>query len=318
MSGYAIGVDLGGTKIAAVLIDHQGQVIADTRRATDPAEGITPVIGRIVACIHDMQATATGPVAGIGIGIPGATDSDGRRVISAVNLGWYDVPVGDLLIEVLGSQWMDRLWVDKDANAAAVCELLYGAGRGVQHMLYVTIGTGVGAGLIFNRRLYHGITGGDGNIGHLIIDPNGDPCPCGKRGCIETITSGPSIARRAAAAVQRGENTLMSALNGEKITAAQVTEAARAGDSVARRLLAEAGRALGIGLAFYVDLTNPERIVIGGGVSQAGDLLLDPLRQTLAEWALPMNARAVQVTPAALADAGAIGAAAFVWMNKTD
>lgn len=317
MSDYAIGIDLGGTKIASVLIDRAGQVIEQRRYPTIPAEGAAKVIERIAATIRELEAAAHGAVAGVGIGIPGAVDSRNRRVISAVNLGWYEVPVGDLLVEALGSAWADRLWVDKDANAAAVGELFYGAGFGAQQLICVMVGTGVGAGLIFDGRLYHGAKGGDGNIGHLIVQPDGEICACGKRGCIETIASGPAIARRARAAVQRSESSTLSVLDAETITAVQVVAAAHTGDSVAQRILAEAGHALGMGLAFYIDLTNPERIIIGGGVSAAGDWLLNPLRQTLAERALPVNTLAVQVVPAALPDAGAVGAAAFVWMNST-
>lgn len=318
MSDYAIGIDLGGTKIATALINRAGQVIEQRRYPTAPADGIARIIERIAACIRELEAVTPSGVAGVGIGIAGAVDSPARQVTSAVNLGWYNVPIGNLLIEALGSSWADRLWVDKDANAAAVGELLYGAGYGAQHLICVMVGTGVGAGLIFDGRLYHGTKGGDGNIGHLIVQPDGDLCPCGKRGCIETIASGPAIARRARAAVQHGESSTLSLFNTETITAVQVVAAAHSGDVVARRILADAGQALGIGLAFYIDLTNPERIIIGGGVSAAGDWLLNPLRQRLAEWALPMNTSTVQVVSAALPDAGAIGAAAIVWMNRRD
>jgi glucokinase len=314
MADYAIGIDVGGTKIAAVLIDRAGQVIRQTRRPTTPAEGTAPVIQRIAACIRELDTLAPGTVTGVGVGIPGAVDSRGQRVIAAINLGWDNLPIGRLLVEALGSAWADRLWVDKDANAAAIGELLYGAGCGAQQLICVMVGTGVGAGLIFDGRLYHGVKGGDGNIGHLIVKPEGDLCACGKRGCIETIASGPAIARRAAKL--RHESSTLALLNTETMTAAQVVTAAHVGDVVAQRILAEAGQALGIGLAFYIDLTNPERIIIGGGVSAAGDWLLNPLRQTLVDWALPINTRAVQVVPAALPDAGAIGAAAFVWMNR--
>lgn len=316
MSEYAIGVDLGGTKIAAALVDRAGHVLAETRRLTQPADGAEAVIDRIAACIREVQAACSREVAGIGVGIPGAVDTRSRVVIEAVNLGWSDLPAGDLLIEQLGSAWSDKLWMDKDANAAAVAELLYGVGQGAQQMIYVTVGTGVGAGLIFNGRLYHGATSGDGNIGHVIVEPDGDPCPCGKSGCVETVASGPSIARRAAAALRRGETSSLSPLDSAQLTAEAVAKAAHEGDPFARRFWTEAGRALGIALAYYVDLTNPELIVIGGGVGRVGDLLLDPLRATIKARALPINTHGLRVVRAALADAGAVGAAALVWMNS--
>ncbi len=313
MSNYAIGVDLGGTKIAAALIDREGHVLARARRPTQPQEGVGAVIDRIIACIRELETAAPGPVGGIGLGAPAAVDVRRQVVIAAVNLGWYDLPVGALLVERLGTAWADRLWIDKDVSGAALCEFLYGAGQGAEQLLYVGVGTGVGAGQVLDGRLYHGACGSDGNIGHLILNPEGEVCGCGKRGCVETVVSGPSIARHAVAALQRGETSTLSALAPQAITAVQVVEAAKAGDELACRTLAEAGRYLGIALAYYLDIMNPERVIIGGGVMAAGDLLLGPVRQTIQERSLPANVEVVRVMPAALQDAAAIGAAAFVW-----
>jgi glucokinase len=315
---FAIGIDLGGTKIAGALIDRAGQVLAQVRRPTQAHEGYAAVIERVVACIRELEAAAPGPVAGIGLGAPASVDTRRKVVIAAVNLGWYELPLGKLLIEHLGAAWADRLWIDKDVNGAALCEFLYGAGQGAGQLFYVGVGTGVGAAQVLDGRVYHGACGSDGNIGHLALNPEGDPCGCGKRGCVETVVSGPSIARRAAAALIRGEHGLLAALNPDSITAVQVVEAARAGDELACRILAEAGRYLGIALAYYVDLANPDRIVVGGGVMAAGNLLLNPIRETIREWALPANAGIAQVVPATFPDAGAIGAAAFVWHSIQD
>jgi glucokinase len=313
MADYAIGIDLGGTKIAGALINRQGHVLEQVKRPTLPQEGVDAVVDRIVACIRELEAVTHGSVAGIGLGAPAAVDSQRQIVTSAVNLGWYDVPLGALLIERLGTSWANSLWLDKDVSAATLCEALYGAGQGARYLIYVGVGTGVGAGQMLNGRLYCGAHGSDGNIGHFILDPGGEVCGCGKRGCVETLSSGPSIARRAVAALSHHESSSLAMLDSRTITAIEVVEAAKAGDQLARRILAEAGRYLGIALAFYIDMINPERVIIGGGMIAAGDLLLDPLRQAIREWALPVNVEPLRVVPAAVQNAGAIGAAAFVW-----
>ena len=206
MTDYAIGIDLGGTKIAAVLLDRQGNVAAQLRRPTLPQEGVDAVIARIVACIKELEAMAhDGPVVGIGLGAPASVDSQRQVILSAANLGWHDVPIGALLRRRLGDSWAGALWVDKDVGAGTLCEFLYGAGRGARRLLYVGIGTGVGAGQMFDGRLFHGADGSDGNIGHFILKPDGDLCGCGKRGCVETLVSGPAIARQAVAALRQFE-----------------------------------------------------------------------------------------------------------------
>jgi glucokinase len=318
MADYAIGIDVGGTKIAGALVDRTGHVSARVRYPTHAQEGTSAVLERIVSCIRELQEASPGLVAGIGIGAPASVDIRRKVVIASVNLGWYELPIGDLLIERLGASWADRLWVDKDVNGAALCEFLYGAGQGARQLCYVGVGTGVGAAQVLNGHLYHGASGSDGNIGHLMLILDGEPCGCGKRGCVETVASGPSIARRALAALKGGEPSLLGASSPESISAVQVVEAARAGDPLACRILAEAGHYLGIALAYYVDLSNPDRIVVGGGMMAAGELLLGPLRQTIRDRALPANAESARVVPAAFADSAAIGAAAFVWQNRID
>ena len=318
MSDYAIGIDLGGTKIAGALIDRQGRVLKQVKRLTLAQEGVDAVVDRIVACIRELLTVSPGSLAGIGLGAPAAVDSQRQIVTSAGNLGWYDVPLGALLSKKLGEAWPDFFWLDKDVSAATLCEALYGAGQGVRYLIYVAVGTGVGAGQILNGGLYCGAHGSDGNIGHYILDSGGEVCVCGKRGCVETLSSGPSIVRRTVVALNNHESSLLATLDSRTITAVEVVEAAKAGDQLARRVLAEAGRYLGIALAFYIDMMNPELVIIGGGMMAAGDLLLDPLRQALQEWALPVNVEPLLVVPAAVRNASAIGAAAFVWHFNPD
>ncbi len=312
--GYVIGVDLGGTKIAAALVARDGTIAAQARRSTHVEEGVDAVIERIVDCIHELEAQASHPIVGLGIGAAGMTDSKRGVIVMASNLKWQDVPLRDLLAARLGRSWTQPIQVDKDTNAAVLGEMLYGAGRGAKHLLYVTVGTGVGGGMVLGGRLYHGATEGASDIGHLVLEPEGPVCGCGKRGCVETLASGPAIARQAQKALSDGRSSTLSTLDIETITAVEVVRAAREGDPLARDILSTAGQYLGIALAYYVDINNPECIIIGGGVSAAGDLLLEPVRQMIAVRALPNNAQAVRVILAGLgASSGEIGAAALVW-----
>lgn len=188
---------------------------------------------------------------------------------------------------------------------------------GVGHMLCITLGTGIGSGQILDGRLYHGATGGAGQIGHLVLEPNGPLRRCGKRGCLETLASGTAIRRDTLAALGHGESSVLMGIDREQLTAEHVADAARDGDKLALGVFERAGRYIGAALACYADINNPELIVIGGGMAAAGDLLLGPIRQVFTERALPANARAARITTAALgSDAGAVGAAALVWIER--
>jgi len=314
MTEYAIGIDLGGTKIAGALVTQSGLIEAEERLPTQPEEGVEPVIGRIVDCIRSLQKQADGSVVGLGIGAAGATDSRRGVVIMASNLKWSDVPLRDMILERLNMPTLPVL-VDKDTNAAVLGEMLFGAGRGARHLFYATVGTGVGGGMVIDGRLYHGATEGASDLGHLVLEPQGVLCGCGKHGCLETLASGPAIARQAGTAVQQGRVSSLSSIHGDSLTAVEVVKAAQAGDALALEVLAEAGHWLGVALAYYVDLNNPELIVIGGGVpTAAGDLFLDSVRQTLIARALSHNSQSVRITLPGLGhNAGEVGAAALIW-----
>ncbi|MCL4394995.1 MAG: ROK family protein [Chloroflexi bacterium] len=316
MSPYAIGIDLGGTKIAGALVSATGVVAAQERIATQAEEGFPAVIARLAQCARRLERAAKEPIAGIGVGAAGMTDSRRGVVIAASNLKWTNVPLRDLLAEQLGKEPPGTVWVDKDTNAAALGEMLYGAGRGSQDFLYVTVGSGVGGGMVLDGRLYRGAREGASEMGHLVIDPAGPTCGCGKRGCVEALASGPAIARQARQALKDGFDSKLRVLDPETVTAVQVVEAARGGDPLAISVLTAAGRTLGIALSYYVDINNPDRIIVGGGVAAAGELLLDPIRRTIAERALPANSATVKVVGAGLgSESGAVGAAALVWYN---
>lgn len=314
MNQFVLGVDLGGTKIAYALLSQDGRVVNRIVEPTRAEEGYKAVIARMAAQIRQIVDQPDYKVVGIGIGAAGRTDSRQGIVLLASNLKWQDVPLRQILVYSLGSEWQNLIWVDKDTNAAVLGEMYFGAGKGSNHLLYVTVGTGIGGGMVLEGNLYHGVSEGASDIGHLVLQSDGPLCGCGKRGCLEALASGPAIAHAAIKALQEGRQSSLGLLPTEQITAQAVVEAARQGDRLALNCLENAGKWLGIALAYYIDINNPERIIVGGGVGQAGDLLLDSVRRTIASWAIPRNVEAVQVLPAGLiTDSGVIGAATLVW-----
>lgn len=320
MNDYAVGVDLGGTKVATALVRRDGLVVDQVIEPTQKEKGFENVIDRMGASIRAMLKRTDSPASGIGVGAAGSTDSQQGVVVAASNLGWENAPLRDMLCERIGDEWRERIWVDKDTNAAVLGEMMYGAGRGSEHIFYVTVGTGIGGGMILDGSIYHGASDGASDFGHLVLDPDGIVCGCGKRGCVETLASGVAIARMAREALNAPDSTtILTGLDPGLITAHDVTVAAKNGDQLAKEIFTQAGYWLGRALAYYVDLNNPERIIIGGGVMGAGDLLLEPVRQTTYKFALPNNAAAAQIIPAGLgSDSGVIGAAAFVWQHHKE
>ncbi len=314
MDRFALGVDLGGSKISYALLNESGQVFQRILEPTGAEEGSEAVIDRMAARIQDILHKTPANVAGIGIGAAGMTDSCRGVVLMASNLKWQDVPLRQNLVDRLGTCWENLIWVDKDTNAAALGEMYYGAGQGSEHLLYVTVGTGVGGGMILGGMLYHGATQGASDIGHLVLQADGPLCGCGNHGCLEALASGPAIARSAVQALSQGTTSILKSLHPDQISALSVVEAARQGDRLAITCLENAGKWLGTALAYYVNINNPDRIIVGGGVGSVGDLLLEPARRIIAEQALLRNVQAVRLLPAGLiADSGVIGAATLVW-----
>ncbi|MDR7419289.1 MAG: ROK family protein [Armatimonadota bacterium] len=310
MSEYYLGVDLGGTKILTALVNGRGQVLQRARIAT-PAGGPEDVVAAIVATVHDVTHQAhleAGAVRGIGVGAPGPMDPETGVVFEPPNLpGWRDVPLGAMLTVRLGMP----AFVENDANAAALGERWAGAGAGIDDLIYMTVSTGIGGGLILNGDLYHGVSGTAGEVGHMVIDPRGPRCPCGRTGCLEAIASGTSIARDAREAVRAGRPTALAALAPGDLDAAAVARAAHDGDPVAREIYARAASALGTGIANLVNLLNPAMVIIGGGVARAGDLIFAPVRRIVRQEVFERPGAAVQIVPALLGDdVGAVGAAA--------
>ncbi|MHB0856341.1 MAG: ROK family protein [Anaerolineae bacterium] len=302
MDWFDLGVDLGGTQIRAALRRADGRMVSRVSTATRPEEGPERVIARILDTIRQAAGdTPWSRIRGIGIGAPGPLDPFEGVILRAPNLpGWDCVPLQAIIADTFGV----RARLGNDANVAALGEYTFGAGRGAHNLVYVTISTGIGGGIIVDDRLLLGAGGFAGEVGHQVIVEDGLLCNCGNRGCVETLATGPAIARMGRAAAAAGQSPCMLALAGggaATIDAPIVAEAARLGDPAARAILVRAASAVGIGLANLCNLLNPELIILGGGVTHVGDLLFNTVRATIAERAMPVMRR-VQVVPAALGD----------------
>jgi glucokinase len=306
-----VGVDLGGTNIRAVVLDQSLEVTGRSETLTRSEEGVEAVVGRMADCVRealDRAGVAAEDVAGVGVGAAGLTDWRSGMVLLASNLGWKDVPLKEHLSRELGGM---RVEVDKDTNAAALAEARLGAGRAFDHFLYVTAGTGIGGGIFLNGALYRGATGGAGDIGHVVVDPDGPLCGCGDHGCVEVFASGGGIAARARDALANGgPEAASSSLSVEDLTAQAVFDAAQRGDALAARVVERAGASLGLVLADYVNINNPEAVVLGGGLLRAGALYREPVERELRRRALPALGDIVRIVPPELGeDVGMIGGA---------
>jgi glucokinase len=316
---YTIGVDLGGTQIRAGLFDQTGELLFKAEALTLAQEGAEAVIGRIKKSIHDVIGYAgdhtAGNIAGIGIGSPGPLNPFTGMVLSPSNLpGMVDIP----LQQIIADEFHVPVYLNNDANAAALGEWLYGNGRNTKNMLYVTISTGIGAGVIVDGHLLLGEQGSAGEVGHMIIDPHGPLCSCGNHGCFEACASGTGIADRTKerlARLAREDQTTISQLQlieEESLTSRDVFAAAMSGDALAMEIVEETRMYLGIGLINMINLYNPQKIIFGGGVSKAGDFLLKPAVEMAKQRSL-LGIRDVEFTMASLGDnAGLFGAAALV------
>ena len=309
-----IGIDLGGTKISTALANSAGKIIARDYRKTLASEGPDAVIARMLDAARLVMAEADvgiSQVAAAGICAPGPLDVAAGIVVSPPNLpGWDRVPLRHLIADALAIP----AFLEKDANAAAMGEYLFGAGRGTQHMIYVTVSTGIGSGLILDGKLYHGATSMAGEIGHTTIVPDGPLCGCGNYGCLEALASGTAIARRARELVAKCTPTLIGDLAEgapERVTAKTVAQAAAQGDAKAQQIISEAMGYLGIGIANLVNLFNPQVIIIGGGLANIGDALFEPVQRVIEQRAFRAAVEAVRIVPAELGDdVGVLGAAA--------
>ncbi|MCK8824062.1 ROK family protein [Fuchsiella alkaliacetigena] len=313
MGDYVVGVDLGGTKILTAVADLEGNILANSRLATKAEEGQQAVIARIIESIEDVLAQTElnkKVIAGVGVGCPGPLNAEEGIVYHAPNLDWQQVPIKDILADKLALP----VWIENDANAAALGEKWFGAGQEVDNLIYITVSTGIGGGIIINRQLYSGANYSAGEIGHMTINPQAAiQCNCGNLGCWETLASGTALARLGQEAVRAGRDTLIaqSTAEIEDIDGQVVTEAAAAGDQVAQELVKEVTNYLGIGIANLINILNPELIILGGGVIEAGDMIVEPIKETVSWRALEDSAAAVEILVSELKEEiGVVGAVA--------
>ena len=305
---YAVGVDVGGTRIAVGLVERKGRIVKDTKRLT-PKSGPFAVVDEIIECIEEVTAgVQPSEVAGIGIGLPAQVDFSRQSVEFCTNLPLAGVDVRALVM----SRMRHEVTIDNDGNLAAFGEFRYGAAKGSRDFLMITLGTGVGGGIFVDGEPYRGSRGLAGEIGHMVIQMDGPPCPCGGNGHIESYLGRPAIAAqgREAAKEFRGK-AILDAAGGEAdaITAEAVIEAAYTGDEVATKILMDAGVILGRALVGLVNSLNPQMIVVGGGIGESCSFMVDRAADIIAEEALA-GRRDVRVIQAELGnDAGLLGAA---------
>lgn len=314
MKKYRIGVDVGGTNVKIALVDKEGSIIYSNTTPTRAEMGYEYTISNIKQAIIDLMKetkTDSSSIEGIGFGFPGQIDCDAGIVRVSPNIpGWTNVPIAKIIEKEFGIPTK----VDNDVRCAALGELAFGAGKGCKNLICITVGTGIGSGLIVNGKLVRGADNAAGEIGHIKLQMHDGPiCGCGDSGCLEAFASGPSIVAMAQEYILGGKSTKYRELANPDITPYIVAEAAKQGDKVAQKIFERMGKYIGIGLASVVNLLNPEKIVIGGGVADAGDILFKPLTDTLKKRAMPIQAKSVSVVPAQLGNAaGVIGASLLI------
>jgi glucokinase len=306
---YILGLDFGGTKLAAGLVDAAtGAVVARDSRPTPVGGGAEASLALMLEMARALLTARGSRLSAVGVSFGGPVEADGRTVRLSMHVpGWESLPLADRLEDALGAPAA----VANDGDAAALAEYRFGAGRGVRHMLYLTVSTGIGGGVIVGGQLHRGERAWAGEVGHQILKPDGPPCPCGRNGCLESLASGLSVAREARVLL-RGPGAAMSslaAIPADAVTARDVAHAAAAGDPLARAVWDAAMEWLGIGISSACNLLNPGRVVLGGGLTRAGDLLFDPVRRVAAYRALDPK---LEIVPAALGDdVGILGGASL-------
>jgi glucokinase len=317
-----LALDIGGTKLACGVADIEGRLKSRAAEPTDQHASPREIFERLVALSQTaINDSGSGPkdIVAVGISYGGPVAYDAGTTITCHHLsGWEDIPLKEWARERFGLP----VEMDNDANVAALGEAVYGAGKGHPCLLYLTVSSGIGGGVILGGKIHRGVSSLAGEIGHTVLEPNGPVCTCGKRGCLEALASGWSIARRAKEALQSpaeqalsgqtSKRSLLSNLPPDDVTAQAVAQAAEAGDALALSIINETAGYLGRGIAAGINILNPSIVVIGGGVSKAGDILFTPLRAAVEKYAVEGIAKAAAIVPAALGDDAAIlGAAAL-------
>lgn len=315
---YIVGVDVGGTNIVVGTVAQDGSEIVGVESApTLPEQGPDAVVERIVQLVRRSMALAPGKeIAGVGIGSPGPLDTKTGVVLLTPNLGWHNMPLRDRVANALGLP----ATLDNDANCAVFGEWWRGAARGADYVVGLTIGTGIGGGIVLHGDLYHGASDLAGEIGHMTIDSTGRLCKCGNYGCLEAYASGPAIAARAVEGMAAGvETTLPRFVDGDlsKITAQVVYEAAHNGDDYALEVVRDTAKFLGAGVASLLNVFNPQVVVICGGVTLAGDRLFVPLRSEVKRRAFKPAVDVCRILPGELTGTAGVWGAAAVFIKRT-
>jgi glucokinase len=317
-----VAVDIGGTKIMTAVFSADGQMLAKDVCPTIASEGVDAVIERLQSAIDSLlnrYKLTTSQLAGIGIACAGGIDSaSGIVVTPSPNLpGWSDLPLRD----IIEARFNVDACVLNDASSAALGEQRSGAGQGVKNLVLITLGTGIGGGIVIDDHLYLGARGSAGEIGHMTVDEGGPVCGCGNTGCLEVLASGRAVAREVVSRLSQGEKSSLTEMAGGKladITSEQVAAAADAGDSLALDVFTRAAHYLGVGLVNIVNAFNPEMIILGGGMAELDSLFTGPAKKLVMERAFSISTQKLSIVTARLGnEAGVYGAAAYAIEQNT-
>lgn len=315
MKKYRIGVDVGGTNIKIALVDFEGKIIYSNTIPTRAEMGFEAGVSNIKQAIRDLTQETNQDfksIEAIGFGLPGQIDYQTGMVKNLPNIpGWTNIPLAKLIED----EFSIPTRLDNDVRCAALGELNFGAGKDCRNLICITIGTGIGSGIILNGKLVRGAANAAGEIGHIKLTLGHGPlCGCGDHGCFEAYASGPSIVSMAKEYISGGKSAKYKEMAPDGIiTPYLVAQAALQGDAVSIQIFKQIGEIIGIGLSSVVNLLNPEKIIIGGGVADAGNILLEPIRKTIHNRAMPIQAQSVKIVPAQLANtAGVIGASLLI------
>ncbi len=308
-----IGIDVGGTNVKIALVDDKGSILYSNSVPTRAEMGYQYTVNNIKQAIKDLiSETKVSNIEGIGFDFPGQIDYKNGIVRLAPNIpGWVNIPIA----KIIEDEFQIPTKIDNDVHCAALGELNFGAGKGCENFICMTVGTGIGSGIVINGKLVRGASNAAGELGHIKLQMHEGPlCGCGDFGCLEAFASGPSIVAMAEEYIMGGKATKYREIaNGSEITPFVVAEAAKQGDPVARKIFTRVGEYIGFGLSSIVNLLNPEKIIIGGGVADAGNILLDPIRETIKKRSMAVAGSAVEVVPAELGNtAGVIGASLLI------
>ncbi len=314
MKKYRIGVDVGGTNVKLALVDLNGKIVYSNTTPTRADLGYEHSIGNIQNAIEELMKetnTSKDTIEAIGFGFPGQIDYKEGIVRHLPNMpGWTEIPVAKIMEE----KFQITTKLDNDVRVATLGELKYGAGRGTENLICITVGTGIGSGLVFNGKLIRGAKNAAGEIGHIKMTMGEGPiCGCGDFGCFEAYASGPAIVAEAKEYMKGGKSSKFKELATEELSPYIIAQAAIQGDAVARRIYTKMGEIIGLGLTSVINLLNPEKVIIGGGIADAGDILFKPIKETILKRGMPIQASSVEIVHAELGNnAGVIGASLLI------